>query len=239
MEQEGEKTRRVGRFLSFLSSRLLVKSLSVKARWLLALNATLIVAIAVVAASSCGRGSSATPASTAKSQASEQPSAAITTVQDDGAVSPMDPQLADLWERARSKDSAVDDLARLAKREGSVGLAERGQSDAALRLTALRAMAFTDDFVGLPWLADIGANAGDEEANAALESAIDLAARPRRAVDPEDAEELHAGCGRLLAMAKEKSTARSRRILAIRALRMLTDRGCASDKEIPTDLDAP
>ena len=214
-----------------------LRSLSVKARWLLALNVALLVTIGVVAASSCGHRSSAPPSS-AKLESSAPPSAAITARDEDGAAAPMDPRLAELWERARSKDVTADDLARLAKREGSTGLVERGQMDEGLRLSALRAMAFTDDFVGLAWLADVGVSGSDEEASAALESAVDLAARPRRAVDPEDADELHAGCERLLAMAKEKSTARARRIVAIRALRMLVDRGCAPEKDIPTDLDA-
>jgi hypothetical protein len=215
-----------------------LRALSVKARWLLVLNVALVLTIGIVAASSCGRGGSAPAPASSPSRAGDAPSAAITLRDEDGAASPMDPRLADLWERARSKDVTADDLARLAKREGSTGLVERAQSDATFRLAALRAMAYVDDFVGLPWLADMGESGSDEEASAALESAVDLAARPRRPVDPEDAEELHAGCAHLLATAKDKSAARVRRILAIRSLRMLVDRGCAPDKEIPTDLDA-
>ena len=66
----------------------------------------------------------------------------------------------------------------------------------------------------------------------------DIAARPRRAVDPEDAAEMKSGCDALLTLAKQSDAARARRIIAIRALRMLSERGCVAAAEIPADLDA-
>ena len=99
-------------------------------------------------------------------------------------------------------------------------------------------MQYCTDFSELPWLVQVGATGKDDEAKAALGSVVELAARPRRPVDPEDAVELHAGCGALLELAKAADRPRERRVLAIRALRMLSDRGCVKRAEIPTDLDA-
>ena len=146
-----------------------------------------------------------------------------------------DPRLEELWARAR--DGEADDLARLADREGSLGLEERG-TDPVARLTALRAAGFAGDLEALPWLAEIGTSDTDEEAEVALASAAQLAAVPRRSVDPEDALELRAGCDKLLALARAPERPKARRIGAIRVLRMLADRGCAKPGDIPTDLDA-
>jgi len=147
--------------------------------------------------------------------------------------------------RASTSDGALD--ARLADREGGGGLAGRGSADPAARMTALRAMAFASDpqvFEGLPFLADVARGSNDDEANAALDSALDLAAHPRRAVDPEDAAELRQGCDGLLALAVDREAGAknpkmlARRVKAIRALRMLVDRGCVDPAAIPPDADA-
>jgi hypothetical protein len=146
----------------------------------------------------------------------------------------LDAQMAELWKLA--KDGEGDDLMRLARREGSTGLVEKGQADASLRLTALKALAYAPDFVALPWLAEVATSGSKEEAQAALDSCFDLAAQPRRQRDPEDALELKEGCAKLLELAKKGPT--ERRVSAIRALRMLADRGCVKKEEIPSDLDA-
>jgi hypothetical protein len=154
-------------------------------------------------------------------------------------VSP-DPTVEALWVRAQDGGEG-DDLARLADREGASGLAARGATDPAMRAVALRAMAFAPEpgmFEGLPLLAEAAAGKSDDDANAALDSAIDLAARPRLALDAEDREELKRGCEALLALASDAKAARPRRVKAIRALRMLADRGAFDPKAIPGDLDA-
>jgi hypothetical protein len=153
----------------------------------------------------------------------------------DVVVAAADPRLEELW--ARAKDGEADDLARLADREGSGGLEERA-SDPGARLTALRAAGFAGGLDVLPWLADVASHGTDAEAEAALDSAARLAAEPRRAVDPDDALEVRAGCDALVALAKTQSGPRARRIGAIRVLRMLADRGCAPPDQIPTDLDS-
>jgi hypothetical protein len=152
----------------------------------------------------------------------------------DASVAVEDPRLDELWARAR--DGEADDLARLADREGSLGLEERAEAGAH-RATALRAAAFAGTLEGLPWLASVAASGTDEEAEIALQSAAQLAAEPRRSVDPEDALEVRAGCDSLLALAKGADRPRARRLGAIRVLRMLADRGCAKADEIPSDLD--
>jgi hypothetical protein len=152
------------------------------------------------------------------------------------AAAAIDPREDELWRRA--SDGEGDDLARLVDYAGCAGVEERGRNDAALRATAARAMAYCHDFSGLPWLAEVGQDGPDADALAALDSAVQLAAQPRRAVDPDDAPELREGCDRLMALARDVARPRDRRILAIRALRMFSERGCADDGAIPTDLDA-
>jgi hypothetical protein len=157
-------------------------------------------------------------------------------------VSP-DPMVEALWVLAR--DGGVgDDLARLADREGASGLLARASTDPPMRSVALRAMAYAPEpnaFEGLPLLAEAAAGKSDDDANAALDSAIDLAARPRTAVDREDREELRRGCDALLALAQDEKAARPRRVKAVRALRMFADAGHwkpTDPKVIPADLDA-
>jgi hypothetical protein len=98
-------------------------------------------------------------------------------------------------------------------------------------------MQYCSDFSELPWLVDVATGKSDADARAALEAIDELAARPRRSNDPEDAEELHEGCGGLLALARSTSRAKERRVLAVRALRMLSERGCVRREEIPRDVD--
>jgi hypothetical protein len=147
----------------------------------------------------------------------------------------MDSREGEVW--ARAQDGGDDDDIRLADLVGCTGLRERAQ-DPRLRPTAVRAMAHCQDFSELPWLADLGTHGGDAEAIAALDSVVEQAARVRRATDPEDADELHEGCGALLALAHTTTAPAPRRVRAIRALRMLSDRGCVKRADIPADLDA-
>jgi hypothetical protein len=153
---------------------------------------------------------------------------------DDAAV-PMDPRELAQW--AAAKDGDPEELGRLARLVGCEGLRERADTPE-LRITAARAMQHCGDFSELPWLAQLAAGASDDEARAALESIVELAARPRRATDPEDADELHAGCAALLDLARATDRPKDRRVLAIRSLRMLADRGCVKPADVPTDLDA-
>ncbi len=156
---------------------------------------------------------------------------------DAAAAEPRDPRETELWERA--EDGEADDLARLADRVGTDGLIETAANTAGTeRQTALRALGFTADLSALSFLADVGTKGSDPDAQAALDSAAAIAAQPRRQVDPEYALELHAGCAELLALAKDEKRPRLRRVAAIRALRMLAERGCVKREEIPADLDA-
>jgi hypothetical protein len=148
---------------------------------------------------------------------------------------PMDAREADLW--AHAKDGDDEDRMRLFDRIGCTGLRERAE-DPQLRPTAIRAMAYCSDFSELPWLAGVGSSSTDASALDALQTVVDLAARPRRATDPEDAAELGEGCRTLLSFARQASGPRARRVVAIRGLRMLADRGCLKPGDIPNDLDA-
>jgi hypothetical protein len=185
----------------------------------------------------CGRGATtaapvASSSATAATQAAD--AGAVALAEDDGG-GPMDGREAEAWSRAQ--DGGDDDDLRLADLVGCSGLRERAATTA-LRSTALRAMAYCRDFSELPWLADVGTRGSDADALGALDAVVDQSARVRRATDPEDADELHTGCAALLDLAKAAERPAARRVRAIRALRMLSDRGCVKRADIPTDLDA-
>ena len=156
------------------------------------------------------------------------------------------PEIDALWVRAKEAaspdagedaDTLADDLARLARREGVAGLIERG-AHPTWRNVAAQAMGYTDGFSAMAWLGEVAAGPDDPDATSALESAVMLASQRRHQVDADDEEELHAGCDKLLALAKDVKAPRRRRVLAVRALRMLTDKGCAKPSDIPNDVDA-
>jgi len=187
-------------------------------------------AAALLLAAHCGKGSApASPGASASASASAAPEAAS-----EGDAGPLDTRAAEAW--AYAVDGGEDEDLRLVNLVGCVGLRERA-GDPRLRATALRAMAQCTDFSELPWLAELGTKGSDADARAALDAIVEQAARVRRATDPEDADELHAGCAQLLALAGAKDRPAARRVRAIRALRMLADRGCVKREEIPGDLD--
>jgi len=148
-----------------------------------------------------------------------------------------DPRVDDLWDSAA--DGEVADLARLHDREGDRGLLDRAAWPP-YRATAIRALAYGDDFTALPFLAGVALSGTDAEADAALESARTLAAVPRRTRDPEDAEELRQGCESLLVLARAVDAPRGRRAGAVSALRMLEGTGClhGTAEAVPADLGA-
>jgi len=140
-----------------------------------------------------------------------------------------------VWARAR--DGEVEDLSRLAQREGSAGLAEAA-SQPERRLTAIRAMAYVEGAEALPWLANAATSGNEAEASAALESVAVIAARPRRAVDPEDAVELREGCDKRFETCVDRFANAANFRGEPHLLRMLAERGCVDRNAIPTDLDA-
>jgi hypothetical protein len=163
--------------------------------------------------------------------------AAAASSGDDAGLGPMDARESAAWAAAAAKDRDPEDLARLAELVGCQGLRERADQ-ADRRGTAIRAMEFCGDFSELPWLSQVATTGSDDEARAALDAVVELSAMPRRATDPEDADELHVGCGALLDLARGAQRPKERRVLAIRALRMLSERGCVKRADIPTELDA-
>jgi hypothetical protein len=150
-------------------------------------------------------------------------------------AAPEDPRAVELWARASEGDD--DDLARLAGYVGSDGLIE-GSVVPLRRLVALRALAFSEDFTPLPFLARAASSGSDDEALAALDAAARLAAEPRRAVDPEDAPEIREGTVALVVLTRDVTKPAVRRARAVSVLRMLASRGWAPASEVPTDLDA-
>jgi hypothetical protein len=186
--------------------------------------------VLLLAAAACGKGRP----SNGPSDARAAPEGGSPVVEDEDGAAPMEPGEMRSWEQADSGEPP--ELIRLVDLVGCAGLRERS-SRPALRATALRALAYCPDFSELPWLAEVAASGRGDEPRLALEAIVEQAARPRRAVDPEDAEELHTGCAALLALARATDRPKERRVLAIRALRMLADRGCVKLADIPGDLD--
>jgi len=136
-----------------------------------------------------------------------------------------------MW--AAAKDGEEEDLATLAAHEGAAGLVETASKDAELRPTAIRAMAYARGWAQLPYLVT-AASGNDADAKAAMDAIEQLAARPRRSEDVEDAAELAEGCEKLVVLAKDAQRDRARRIGAIRSLRMMP----CPKADLPTDLDA-
>ena len=141
-----------------------------------------------------------------------------------------------MWNHARD-GGTEEDLAALAVQEGGVGLVEAA-GDPSLTATAIRAMPFARGWAMIPFLATtLG---GEDEALAKLAAASlqELAARPRRAEDAEDVDELREGCEKLGGVARDKDRPKERRIGSIRALRMMPCPPWPAGSAVPTDLDA-
>jgi hypothetical protein len=185
-----------------------------------------LVGIALLSAIGCGRGTSSASPSASAENGTEGESA--------GVVAPMEALEAAQW--AAAAQGEAEELMRLEDLVGCQGLRDRA-SQRDRRDTAIRAMQYCTDFSELPWLVQVATEESDADARAALEAIDEIAARPRRATDPEDAEELHAGCGALLALARSTSRPRERRVLAVGALRMMSERGCPRRADIPSGVD--
>jgi hypothetical protein len=136
-----------------------------------------------------------------------------------------------MWSVAR--EGQVEDLATLATHEGAAGLVEAA-AEPELHVTALRAMAYARGWAQLPYLARTALGTDAEESRIALVSAAELGARPRHSEDVEDEGELREGCEKLGALARDAARVRERRVLALRALRMLP----CPKQDLPADLDA-
>lgn len=189
------------------------------------------VALCIVA---CGRTSPSASAPDSSHAQTPKPAAPLVTAASDGGASDVrDAYVDELYRRAA--EGTEEDLMRLARRLGPLDLAETARTPDERRI-AVRAMAFTEGLAALPILADLAAGEDEALALEAAESATSLAGRGRDQNDPEDADEMRAGCTRFLALAKG-SGKKALRIQAVRTLRLLADRGCAKVDDIPKDFD--
>jgi hypothetical protein len=189
--------------------------------------ATVACCLALVACSACGKSPAGGP-NVAPGTSSAPVVSRTSLPPDAGAALARDVAM---WSAAR--EGQAEDLASLATHEGAAGLIEAA-AEPALRPTALRAMGYARGWAQLPHLAAAAAGTDDDEAKIALESVVELAARPRRAEDVEDGAELHDGCESLGALARDTNGVRERRVIAIRALRMMP----CPKQDLPTELDA-
>ena len=204
----------------------------VRLRLALAGGGALLAVVLFATCGGCGKrppGGGDTTTARALADGGEAPTSKAAFLQDAAAL--RDERM---WTHA--KDGEEEDLSTLAAHEGAMGLVE-ATSDPALRMTAIKAMAYARGWAQLPFLAQAASGKDDEEARLALDVTVELAARPRTAEDPEDAEELAQGCEALSALARDAKRPRSRRVPAVRALRMMP---CPPPKEgeaLPTDVD--
>ncbi len=194
-------------------------------RAIVSASLTVTATLALAACSACGKS----PAGGASSAGTSGTPVSRTTVAPE--AGPAAARDVAMWSSAKSGD--VEDLASLATHEGAAGLIE-GAAEPELRTTALRAMAYARGWAQLPYLAQAAGGEADEDAKVALDSVVELAARPRRAEDVEDEGELREGCEKLGGLARDVARARERRVLAIRALRMMP----CPKQDLPSDLDA-
>jgi hypothetical protein len=192
-----------------------------------------VAALVALGAVHCGKATSPSAPASSDSSTAGTLGGATPAVGDDAGSK--DEREEEAW--AQADGGEPQELMRLTDLVGCEALRERA-SDSLRRSRAIRAMAYCPDFSELPWLAQVAATVRDDDAIDALYSIVDQAARPRHSTDPEDADELHVGCGALLALARDTERPKARRVLAIRALRMLADRGCVARADIPTDVDA-
>ena len=208
----------------------IVRGLQPRARLALAGGAAVGLVLIVATCNACRHGQGKDPSavgSAAPSPVSTSSSAVRAAAGDAGVLDPL------MWSHARTGNP--ESLQTLADHEGATGLIDAAEQDATLRPIALRAMGLAAGWAQMPYLAKVAATGSDEEAELALDSAIDLAARPRTSVDNEDTEELADGCAGLIGIAKDTGKAKNRRVSAVRALRMMP---CPKPEDIPTELDA-
>jgi len=187
-----------------------------------------VIVLMLVLSAGCGRGPHPGPFASAT-----VPGSPLSEVID-AAAEPMDDRERAAWARAESGDEG--DRSRLADLVGCEGLRERA-TDPAFRRTAIRSMAYCAEFSQLPFLVGVSSALSDDEAADALESVVEQASSPRRSNESDDAEELRIGCRALLALSLTPAASRRRRVVAVRALRMLAERGCVTPAEIPSEFD--
>jgi hypothetical protein len=193
----------------------------------IAAGAVVLAMVLYGACGGCGKGTG--PGPNATPATSSAPVANRTTLPAE--AGPVAERDVAMWTSAR--EGTTEDLASLATHEGAAGLVEAA-NEADLRPTALRAMGYARGWAQLPYLAQVAAGKSDDDAHLALEAVGELAARPRRSEDVEDADELREGCEKLAAIARDAARGRDRRIPAIRALRMMP----CPKLDLPSDLDA-
>lgn len=208
----------------------LARGLQPRVRLALAGAAVLGTVLIVATCNACRHGggtSDPSVGSAAPGPVSTSSTAVRAAAGDAGVLDPL------MWSHARTGNP--ESLQTLADHEGASGLIEAAEADATLRPIALRAMGLAAGWSQIAYLAKVAANGNDEEAALALDAALELGTRPRTSVDNEDVEELTEGCSGLSGIAKDGGKAKSRRVSAVRALRMMP---CPKDTEIPSDVDA-
>jgi hypothetical protein len=143
----------------------------------------------------------------------------------------------ELWQAALAGE--VRDVARLADREGAVGLLEGLEEGGPVALAALTALPYADDAeLSLRRLGEIAIALDADKARPVLDAVLGISSRRRRQTEPLDPGGARSCAEALLDIARRKDLAVRARARAISALRLLADRGAVDARAIPVDLDA-
>ena len=125
-----------------------------------------------------------------------------------------------------------EDALRLLQREGTQGLV-RALSEEKLRVAAIHGLGQTQ---GLGAVRPLVRAADDSaEPELALRTAVDLIVQARRSADVDAPEEIRDAARVLAEMTQDERRPPPVRALALRALRLLADRGAVAPGTIPTD----
>jgi hypothetical protein len=142
----------------------------------------------------------------------------------------------ELWRRAEDGDAV--DLARLADREGALGLLEGLEEGGPVGIAALKALPFADDAeAAYAKLGEILRQINPAESLPFLTAIAGIARRPVRQAEPVDPPGLRSCASALLAVAKRADLPKNMRVEAISTLRLLAERHGVDPAAIPTDLD--
>jgi hypothetical protein len=143
----------------------------------------------------------------------------------------------ELWRRAADGDPA--DLARLADREGAMGLLDGLEEGGDAAAVALQAIPWAEDAeVTYQRLGEIIRQIDPGETEPVLAAIAGIARRPRPQSEPVDPWGLRSCGAALLYLTQQKDLPKQVRVAAIGTLRLMADRNGVDPAAIPTDLDA-
>ena len=145
-------------------------------------------------------------------------------------------EIDETWRAAMDGDPV--DLARLADREGAIGLLEVMEQGGEPARTALHALPEADDAeLALRRLGEIALQTDEPVRQDVVDVIERIAARPLTQTEVLDATGARACADAMLELARNPKVKKDTRAKAISALRRMVDRLVVDPKQIPTELD--